>query len=123
MNNCPLCSSEYADSHRVEGAKAGKCVIYGCGTYDHPFMGVTQSSECRIKQQEEQLERLRGLLAKARAQACALGHVVLETGITPGVDRPCRCGECRDAAVSLAEAGYLDKVKDRWWEAAKAGGE
>jgi len=43
-------------------------------------------------------------------------HLVVEAGIVPGIDPPCRCELCKRAAQGLANAGYLADVNDRWWE-------
>lgn len=50
------------------------------------------------------------------ALAFAMGHLIIEAGIAPGIDTHCRCEDCRMVAQSMADAGYLDSVSDRWWE-------
>jgi hypothetical protein len=51
-------------------------------------------------------------------------HLIVEAGLIPGIDPTCRCEQCREVARRMAEAGYLDRIGDRWWEAAlKKGGE
>ena len=51
--------------------------------------------------------------------AMATAHVLIEAGVIPGVNVDCRCDECRLVAQAMDEAGYMDRVQDRWWEAAK----
>ncbi len=46
----------------------------------------------------------------------ASAHLIVEAGVIPGISCSCRCSECRMVAVAMAEAGYLDRVTDRWWE-------
>ena len=43
-------------------------------------------------------------------------HLIVEAGIIPGITCYCRCSECRLVAEAMDEAGYLTRVKDRWWE-------
>ena len=49
-------------------------------------------------------------------EGSAAAHVIIESGVNPGVDYPCRCDECRLVAQKMDEAGYLEGVKDRWWD-------
>ena len=53
-----------------------------------------------------------GLLEDKRDEAWALAHVLVEEGVYP---QSCRCDQCRSVAVQMDEAGYLNRVKDRWW--------
>lgn len=46
----------------------------------------------------------------------ASAHLIVEAGIVPGITCSCRCEECRMVAQAMAEAGYLDRIKDRWWD-------
>ena len=46
----------------------------------------------------------------------AAAHLIVESGIVPGVTTSCRCSECKMIAKKMDEAGYLSRVKDRWWE-------
>lgn len=64
----------------------------------------------------DRIGQQRGEINRLRDRAIAMSHVIVEAGIVPGIDYPCRCDECRSVAVGMAEAGYLDNVKDRWWE-------
>jgi len=70
-----------------------------------------QLHDCAMKitNQKAEINRLRD----ERNAAC---HVIAEAGVVPGIDYPCRCDECRMVAQKMAEAGYLDRVKDKWWE-------
>lgn len=63
----------------------------------------------RIRQQREEINRFRD-------EACAMAHVIVEAGIVPGVDFPCRCDECRLVAKKMDDAGYLDATTDKWWQ-------
>ena len=51
-----------------------------------------------------------------RVRGERLAHVLLEAGVIPGIDNPCRCDDCRMVAKEMAEAGYLNDCTDRWWE-------
>jgi hypothetical protein len=55
-------------------------------------------------------------LRHVREEHAAACHVIIEAGVIPGISYPCRCMECRTVAIRMDEAGYLDNVKDRWWE-------
>ena len=46
----------------------------------------------------------------------ASAHVLIESGVIPGITTNCRCEQCRLVAKSMAEAGYLDDMCDRWWD-------
>lgn len=65
-----------------------------------------------VASQAAEIERL-------TKEGCAMGHVIVEAGINPGIDYSCRCEECRFVAVKLDEAGFVDDVKDRWWDGEK----
>ncbi len=61
------------------------------------------------------------LMAAERDQAeidwpMHVAHVIVEFGIVPGLDGTCRCEMCRAVAKKMVEAGYLDCIRDRWWE-------
>lgn len=56
------------------------------------------------------------LYHKMLAERDALNHVIIEAGIWPGLDYPCRCDQCRQVAAGMAAAGYVPGVsKDFWW--------
>lgn len=42
-------------------------------------------------------------------------HVIIETGVVPGIDSTCRCDACKDTAIAMDDSGFLEGVKDRWW--------
>lgn len=42
-------------------------------------------------------------------------HLIVETGVVPGIDSTCRCDGCKKTAIAMDDAGYLEDVKDRWW--------
>jgi len=46
----------------------------------------------------------------------ATAHLLIEAGVVPGVSVPCRCEKCKLVAESMDDAGYMDDVRDRWWE-------
>lgn len=48
--------------------------------------------------------------------ANAMAHLIVANGIVPGCSASCRCDECRLVAIAMDEAGYLDRIHDRWWE-------
>jgi len=49
-------------------------------------------------------------------ECCGMAHVIIESGFIPGVDSACRCGECQQVAKGMANAGYLSRVQDQWWD-------
>lgn len=52
-----------------------------------------------------------------KCDECAgFAHVIIESGFTPGVDSSCRCVECKAVCKGMAEAGYMARVKDWWWD-------
>ena len=52
-----------------------------------------------------------------QAELCdAMAHLIVEAGIIPGDDDMCRCEQCKMVAISMADAGYLDNIEDKWWE-------
>lgn len=63
-------------------------------------------------------QRLRDEADKYRKSSFANGHVVLESGVTPGIDIHCRCEDCRSVARALDSAGWLEDIPHdkRWWE-------
>jgi hypothetical protein len=68
-----------------------------------------------------EIQKIRENLAKQQDMANAMAHVLIEDGVVPGVSDHCRCDECKLVAVSMAEAGYLDRVTDKWWEREREG--
>lgn len=58
----------------------------------------------------------RSLYDELESEVSAMAHLIVEAGIVPGVDPPCRCDACRGQAKQMANAGYLAEVTDRWWE-------
>lgn len=64
----------------------------------------------KITNQKAAINRLQD----ERNAAC---HVIVESGVVPGISYPCRCEECRAVAKQMASAGYLDRVTDKWWDA------
>jgi hypothetical protein len=60
-------------------------------------------------------------LRKREEMSNAMVHLLVESGVVPGKDTACRCGECRMVAVAMAEAGYLDSIRDKWWEREREG--
>jgi hypothetical protein len=65
-------------------------------------------------------ERLRAERDKYQNYANESAHVIVEAGVVPGVDYSCRCEQCRSIAQRMDEAGYLDRITDRWWKSAAA---
>ena len=63
------------------------------------------------------IDRLHEEIKRLTKEGCAMGHVIVEAGINPGIDYPCRCEECKLVAVKLDDAGFMDDVKERWWDA------
>ena len=62
-----------------------------------------------VKDQQRQIQD--------KCDECAgLAHVIIESGFTPGVDSPCRCDECKTVCKGMAEAGYMTREKDWWWD-------
>ncbi len=73
--------------------------------------------EDAIRRLQENLILLRRELAAKVEECCQSGHVIIESGYEPGIpEARCRCQECRQVARRMADAGYLDDVRDRWWE-------
>lgn len=54
-----------------------------------------------------------------QAECTAMAHVIVESGFVPGIDSACRCGECQQVCQRMADAGFLYKITDRWWEDAE----
>lgn len=56
--------------------------------------------------------------SELRKSRDAAHHVIVRAGVVPGIDigDVCRCDQCRMVANQMAEAGYLDLIKNRWWE-------
>ncbi len=63
-----------------------------------------------------EIRRLRKQLTEEFAHVDMMGHVIVEAGILPGIDYPCRCEACKWAATHMDDAGYMDDAKDHWWE-------
>jgi hypothetical protein len=55
-------------------------------------------------------------LRKREEMSNAMVHLLVESGVVPGKDT-----ECRMVAVAMAEAGYLDSIRDKWWEREREG--
>ena len=51
-----------------------------------------------------------------------MGHVILEHSSFPA-SVGCQCEDCREVAKRMADAGYCDRIKDRWWEPPESEGE
>lgn len=68
-------------------------------------------------QQKELDLRVHREMRKLRERAESAEHVIVESGVVPGIGEMenCRCDDCREVAKGLAEAGYLDTVSDKWW--------
>ena len=81
----------------------------------------------KVDEQANELKRIKYMLLTEQTahqkridQSSAAAHVIIEAGVIPGIDYPCRCQECLSVAVSMDDAGYLERVKDRWWLDAQA---
>jgi len=88
------------------------------------------SNDQIIQSQGEEIERLEAELAASRKErerlrdtANTTAHVIVEAGVIPGIDYPCRCDECKVTAQAMDDAGYMDRIKaaERWWAEAAAG--
>jgi len=51
-----------------------------------------------------------------RSERDAAHHVIIEAGIKPGIDFPCRCDECATVARGMERAGYLQHDETKWWD-------
>jgi hypothetical protein len=51
-----------------------------------------------------------------RRERDAAHHVIIEAGIKPGIDFPCRCDECATVARGMERAGYLQHDETKWWD-------
>ena len=65
---------------------------------------------------ESQFEKMMKRATDATAESQAFAHVLIENGILPGISSTCRCEDCKLTAVKMDEAGYMDRVSDRWWD-------
>lgn len=63
----------------------------------------------------EQIDKLRKQNNYLADSAGANAHVIVEHGVIPGYGDSCRCEECRAVAISMDDAGYLDRICDQWW--------
>jgi hypothetical protein len=70
-----------------------------------------QLHDCGVKIVNQKLE-----IHRIIDERDAMAHVIVEAGVVPGISYPCRCEYCRSVAKSMAEAGYLNRVNDKWWE-------
>jgi hypothetical protein len=70
---------------------------------------------------DDQLMKMMKRLKSAIEDSQSFAHVMIENGVVPGVTSSCRCDDCRHTARRMAEAEYLDDVKDRWWEKDEGG--
>jgi hypothetical protein len=108
-----------------------------CGCYQLDDGGLNPGYACLRRQLAHWKDRAEKAEARATKrdqdfiEKCLEGnasaHVVIESGVIPGVSYPCRCDECRVTAMKMDAAGFLDDVKDAWWhvpaaEAARDGG-
>jgi hypothetical protein len=71
----------------------------------------------------EEIARLNQVVKEQQAtigdkcdECSGFAHVIIESGFVPGVDSDCRCDECQSVAKGMAGAGYLNRVKDQWWD-------
>lgn len=71
----------------------------------------------------QEIARLQDVVKDQRKQIqdkcdelAGFAHVIIETGFTPGVDSDCRCDECKAVCKGMAEAGYMARVEDWWWD-------
>lgn len=62
-----------------------------------------------VKEQQE-------TISKKCDECSRFAHVIVESGFIPGVDSACRCSECQYVAKGMANAGFLSRVKDQWWD-------
>lgn len=93
--------------HYVDGCKCDPSVNHTCElcrTYN-----TLREAKRMLMGRDAEIEQL-------RAERDAMAHVTVEAGVVPGEDDGCRCEECRAVAVKMADAGYLERVTDRWWE-------
>ena len=94
---CVHCGHEYPQGTPASGSEVLTEHIRQCPK--HP-----------MKLLSEQLEEV-------RETRNAMAHVIVEAGVVPGKDSTdCRCEECRHVAELMAEAGYLERVQDKWWK-------
>ena len=66
---------------------------------------------------DDQQAKMIKRLTKAIQESQSFAHVLIESGVVPGISNNCRCEDCKYTAAKMAEAGYLESVSDRWWEA------
>lgn len=75
-----------------------------------------QELETELQRKQVEIEQLLDELHSIREGAWASEHVILESGIVPGIDYLCRCDQCRKIVIAMCKAGYLDDVKEQWWK-------
>jgi len=75
MARCELCGDLYLRRDDVEadirGGPKRECIVYRCGTYDHPFMGLVQGEKCIVRQLRAEAARLRTEYAELSAAVWA----------------------------------------------------
>ena len=71
----------------------------------------------RIKRVADYMRTALKELDRRLQESDDFAHLIVKEGIIPGKwESDCRCDQCRRVAVLMDEAGYLNRVSDRWWE-------
>lgn len=62
-----------------------------------------------------EVRKLEQLYVKTREERDAAHHVIVESGVRPGIDYECQCEQCLQVAKGMAAVGYLPSTSDFWW--------
>lgn len=115
-------AEQHIDTEELLKCRADCLRMYrtsGFGGALHDFVdGAVPEMVAEIERLRAENQRLRDEADKYRKSSFANGHVVLESGVTPGIDIHCRCEDCRSVARALDSAGWLEDIPHdrRWWE-------
>jgi len=107
---------EVMTTYWIDSGEYSEQTVFDC-------VAAMRWQQAEIDRLRAEIDRLRAERDRYRRDGMASAHVVIESGYCPGLPKEaCRCEDCRHVARGMAEAGYLDNVTDKWWEAAEAAG-
>ncbi len=89
------------------------------GGYLDTFQGCHETIKGLLYRLEATQKRERELekkLESKRDEALNSAHVLIQSGFIPGISSHCRCDQCKSTCIAMENAGYLDSVRDKWWE-------